>query len=84
MASASEYRRYAVGVGFLIGADTYFIFAQSRFRVKKVLPCAQFLHALAVRRLVDVIQGNTGGEVVRISVQPEIVQRKSVAPPPED
>ena len=40
--------------------------------------------ALAVRRLVDLIQGNTGGETVRISVQPEIVQRKSVAPPPED
>ena len=37
--------------------------------------------ALAVRRLVDLIQGNTGGETVRISVQPEIVQRKSVAPP---
>lgn len=36
---------------------------------------------LAVKRLVDLIQGNTGGEVVRISVQPEIVQRKSVAPP---
>ena len=31
MASASEYRRYAVGVGFLIGADTYFVFAQRRF-----------------------------------------------------
>lgn len=40
--------------------------------------------ALAVRRLVDRIQGNTGGEIVRISVQPEIVQRKSVAPPPAD
>ena len=40
--------------------------------------------ALAVRRLVDLIQGNSGGERVRISVQPEIVQRKSVAPPPED
>lgn len=40
--------------------------------------------ALAVRRLIDVIKGDTGGEVVRISVQPEIVQRKSVAPPPED
>lgn len=40
--------------------------------------------ALAVRRLVDVIGGNTGGEVVRISVQPEIVQRKSVAPPPSE
>lgn len=40
--------------------------------------------ALAVRRLVDIIQGNTGGEIVRISVQPEIVQRKSVAPPSSD
>lgn len=40
--------------------------------------------SLAVRRLVDLIQGNTGGEIVRISVQPEIVQRKSVAPPPAD
>lgn len=40
--------------------------------------------ALAVQRLVDRIQGNTGGENVRISVQPEIVQRKSVAPPPEE
>ena len=40
--------------------------------------------ALAVRRLVDRIQDNTGGEVVRISVQPEIVQRKSVAPPPAE
>ena len=40
--------------------------------------------ALAVRRPVDLIQGNSGGERVRISVQPEIVQRKSVAPPPED
>ena len=39
---------------------------------------------LAVRRLVDLIQGNTGGEVVRISVQPEIVPRKSVAPPPSE
>ena len=38
---------------------------------------------LAVRRLVDLIQGNAGGEVVRISVQPEIVRRKSVAPPAE-
>lgn len=40
--------------------------------------------ALAVRRLVDRIQSNTGGEIVRISVQPEIVQRKSVAPPPAE
>lgn len=40
--------------------------------------------ALAVRRLVDIINGNTGGEIVRISVQPEIVQRKSVAPPPSE
>lgn len=39
---------------------------------------------LAVRRLVDLIQGNTGNEVVRISVQPEIARRKSVAPPPSE
>ena len=40
--------------------------------------------ALAVRRLVARIQGNTDGEVVRIAVLPEIVQRKSVASPPEE
>ncbi len=40
--------------------------------------------ALAVRRLVDQIHGATGGEVVRIAVLPEIVQRASVAAPPED
>ncbi len=40
--------------------------------------------ALAVRRLVAQIHGATGGEVIRIAVLPEIVQRKSVAAPPED
>lgn len=40
--------------------------------------------ALAVRRLVDQIHGATGGEVVRIAVLPEIVQRASVAAPPAD
>lgn len=33
---------------------------------------------LAVRRLVDHVKGETDGEVVRISVLPEVVQRKSV------
>ena len=33
---------------------------------------------LAVRRLVDLIHGDTGGEVVRISILPEIIQRQSV------
>ena len=40
--------------------------------------------ALAVKRLVDQIKGNTGGETVRSSVQPQIVKRESVAPPSED
>ncbi len=40
--------------------------------------------ALAVKRLVDHIHGETEGEVVRIAVLPEIVQRASVAPPPAD
>ncbi|WP_321970501.1 LacI family DNA-binding transcriptional regulator [Paratractidigestivibacter sp.] len=40
--------------------------------------------ALAVRRLVDHIQGKTGDEVVRIAVLPEIVQRESVGKPPEE
>ncbi len=40
--------------------------------------------ALAVKRLVEHIHGETEGEVVRIAVLPEIVQRKSVAPPPEE
>ncbi len=40
--------------------------------------------ALAVRRLVDKINGTTGGEVVRIAVLPEIVERASVAALQED
>ena len=40
--------------------------------------------ALAVRRLVDHIHGETEDEVVRIAVLPEIVQRASVAAPPAD
>ena len=35
---------------------------------------------LAVKRLVDLVRGDTGGEVVRISITPEIIQRKSVVP----
>lgn len=35
---------------------------------------------LAVKRLVDLVHGETGGEVVRMSILPEIVQRKSVMP----
>lgn len=34
---------------------------------------------LAVRRLVDHVRGETDGEVVRISVLPEVMQRQSVA-----
>ena len=39
---------------------------------------------LAVRRLVEHVKGETGGEVVRISVLPEIVQRESVMKAEED
>ncbi len=39
--------------------------------------------ALAVQRLVSIIKGQTGGEIVRISVLPTIVERASVAPPEE-
>jgi DNA-binding LacI/PurR family transcriptional regulator len=39
---------------------------------------------LAVRRLVEHAKGETGGEVVRISVLPEIVQRESVMKAEED
>ncbi|QUC04982.1 LacI family DNA-binding transcriptional regulator [Atopobium sp. oral taxon 416] len=40
--------------------------------------------AIAVRRLVEHVKGETDGEVVRISVLPEIVQRASVVKPDED
>lgn len=40
--------------------------------------------AIAVRRLVEHVKGETAGEVVRISVLPEIVQRQSVAKPDEN
>lgn len=40
--------------------------------------------SLAVKRLVDRIQNRTGEDIIRISVHPRIIERKSVSSPPAE